>query len=71
MEGEFGVNATYEETDHRRELEHAQWRVSFVEFLLQTHRRLLVKDEAWQHDEKQLVERLSSAKEQLQNVSRD
>ena len=59
----------HEEQQRRRDLEHAKWRVSFGEFMLQSHQLLILKDSDWERKQKELGDRLESAKEELARLS--
>lgn len=59
----------HEEQQRRRDLEHARWRVSFGEFMLQSHQLLILKDSDWECKQKELGERLKAAKEDLARLT--
>jgi len=56
------------DSDHTRDIEHAQWRVDMVSTLLISHRILPTICEEWRHKEAGYLVRLGAAKSELERV---
>jgi hypothetical protein len=62
--------AEHQATSRHREVEHAKWRVSAVEFILQTHRKRQSRGAEWQREDDAMVLRLQLARAELARMSR-